>query len=178
MHFFGSERGLLATPTQCGTYPVTSTFIPWDASLGPETSTQYFTLTSGPYGGPCPGEQPAVHPDFQAGSANHTPGAHARLSFELTRPDGDQNLAGLTVKTPPGFLATLAGVPYCSDAATCPRRRRGYSGLAEIESPSCPAASQIGTAVTGAGAGTHPLYSPGKVYLAGPYKGAPLSAWR
>ena len=28
MHFFGSERGLLATPTQCGTYPVESTFEP------------------------------------------------------------------------------------------------------------------------------------------------------
>ena len=27
----------------------------------------------------------------------------------------------------------------------------------------------------GAGAGTHPLYLPGKVYLAGPYRGAPLS---
>ena len=29
--------------------------------------------------------------------------------------------------------------------------------------------------MAGAGAGTHPLYVPGKVYLAGPYKGAPLS---
>ena len=35
MHFFGSERGLLATPTQCGTYPVPSTFAPWDSSLPP-----------------------------------------------------------------------------------------------------------------------------------------------
>jgi hypothetical protein len=29
--------------------------------------------------------------------------------------------------------------------------------------------------VAGAGAGTHPVYVPGKAYLAGPYKGAPLS---
>ena len=28
LHFFGSERGLLATPEQCGTYAVTSTFTP------------------------------------------------------------------------------------------------------------------------------------------------------
>ena len=48
MHFFGSERGLLATPTQCGTYPVTSTFTPWDSSLRTQTSTQFFTLDSGP----------------------------------------------------------------------------------------------------------------------------------
>ena len=48
-------------------------------------------------------------------------------------------------------------------------------GLAEHASPSCPAASRVGVATAGAGAGTHPLYSPGEVYLAGPYKGAPLS---
>jgi hypothetical protein len=36
-------------------------------------------------------------------------------------------------------------------------------------------ASQIGTAIAGAGAGTHPVYVNGRVYLAGPYKGAPLS---
>jgi hypothetical protein len=33
----------------------------------------------------------------------------------------------------------------------------------------------VGTALGGAGAGTHPIYDSGKVYLAGPYKGAPLS---
>ena len=174
MHFYGSERGLLATPTQCGTYPVISTFTPWDASLGAETSTQYFTLTSGPYGAPCPEGSRPFNPHFQAASTSHTPGAHAPLSIEVTRSDGDQNLAGLTVNTPPGFLATLAGVPYCSDAAIA-HAASGYSGLAELESPSCPAASQVGTAVTGAGAGTHPLYVSGKVYLAGPYEGAPLS---
>jgi hypothetical protein len=174
LHIFGSERGLLATPTRCGTYPVTSTFTPWDSSLGPETSPQYFTLASGPYGAPCPGPSQPFHPRFQAASANHTPGAHAPFSLELIRPDGDQNLSGLTVKTPPGFSATLAGIPYCSEAALA-HAATGYSGLAELENPSCPVASQIGTAVTGSGAGTHPLYVPGKVYLAGPYRGAPLS---
>ena len=42
LHFFGSERGLLATPTHCGTYAVTSTFSPWDEALSEQTSTQYF----------------------------------------------------------------------------------------------------------------------------------------
>ena len=96
-------------------------------------------------------------------------------ALELTRNDGDQNLSGLSVTTPPGFSATLAGVPYCSDAAIAVAASPGYSGLAEEANPSCPAASQIGTAVTGAGAGNHPVYVSGKVYLAGPYKGAPLS---
>ena len=31
LHFFGSERGLLATPEKCGTYAVESRFTPWAA---------------------------------------------------------------------------------------------------------------------------------------------------
>ena len=73
------------------------------------------------------------------------------------------------------FSRRWLACPTAQTPALARGRRAGYAGLAEQESPSCPAASQIGTAVTGAGAGTHPLYVPGKVYLAGPYKGAPLS---
>ena len=62
MHFFGSERGLLATPTQCGTYPVISTFVPWDSALPDQTSTQFFTLSSGPDGTPCPGAERPLRP--------------------------------------------------------------------------------------------------------------------
>jgi hypothetical protein len=175
MHFFGSERGLLATPTQCGTYPVSTTFTPWDSAIGTQTSTQFFTLDSGPSGRPCPGQQRPFSPSFQAASAGNTAGGHTPFSLELKRSDGDQNLSALNVTTPPGFTATLAGVPYCSDASLASAADSSYSGLAEQTNPSCPLASQIGTAVAGAGAGTHPLYVPGKVYLAGPYKGAPLS---
>jgi hypothetical protein len=175
MHFFGSERGLLATPTQCGTYPVTTTFTPWDSSIGTQTSSQFFTLDSGPDGTPCPGTARPFEPGFEAASVGNIAGTHSPFSLELTRPDGDQNLTGLTVSTPPGFSATLKGVPYCPDAALAAAAAPSHTGLEEEANPSCPAASQIGTAVTGAGAGTHPLYVPGKVYLAGPYKGAPLS---
>jgi hypothetical protein len=175
LHFFGSERGLLATPTQCGTYPVTTTFTPWDETIGTQTSSQFFTLDSGPNGVPCPGSQRPFSPAFAAGVTNNTAAAHSPFSIELTRSDGDQNLSALSVSTPPGFSATLAGVPYCSDAAIAAAASPGYSGLAEEANPSCAAASQIGTAVTGAGAGSHPVYVSGKVYLAGPYKGAPLS---
>ena len=93
----------------------------------------------------------------------------------MTRADGDQNLSGLTVTTPLGFSASLRGIPYCPQSAIDRVANSLYSGLSEFASPACPAASQIGTAVAGAGAGNHPLYVPGKVYLAGPYKGAPLS---
>ncbi len=175
LHFFGSERGLLRTPTQCGTYPVTSTFTPWDEVLSEQTSTQYFTLDRGPNGGDCPGSTRPFAPSFKAGVTDATGGAHSPFFVDLTRPDGDQALAALNVSTPPGFSATLSGIPYCSDSALAAAAQPSYSGLGEIANPSCPAASQIGTAAVGVGAGTHPLYLPGKVYLAGPYKGAPLS---
>jgi hypothetical protein len=175
MHFFGSERGLLATPTQCGTYPVTSTFTPWDTSLSTQTSTQFFTIDSGPSGSPCPPATRAFNPGFRASSLGHTGGTHAPFWVELTRSDGDQNLSGVSITTPPGFSATIKGVPYCSDVALGLATSSTYTGLQEQAAPSCPVASQIGTAITGAGAGNHPLYVPGKVYLSGPYKGAPLS---
>src|SRR5262249_27097036 len=77
------------------------------------------------------------------------------------------------ISTPPGFSATIAGIPYCSDAALASAAHA--SGAAEEAAPSCPDASRIGTSIAGVGAGNHPLYVSGKVYLAGPYKGAPLS---
>lgn len=175
MHFFGSERGILATPTACGTYPVTSTFTPWDSSLPALTSSQFFTIDSGPEGQPCPGPVRPFSPTFQAASLSHVPGAHSPFEVELRRADGDQNLAGLTVQTPPGFSGALKGIPYCPQSAIDSISNPLYPGLSELTASLCPAASQIGTAVAGAGAGTQPLYVPGKVYLAGPYKGAPLS---
>jgi hypothetical protein len=154
---------------------VKSTFEPWDASLGSQRSIQYFTLTSGPYGAPCPAAIRPFETGFHAASSNHSPGSHASFSLELTRADGQQDIAGLTVATPPGFLATLAGVPYCPEAAIAHAADVHSSGVLELESSSCPAASQVGNSIVGAGAGSHPLYVPGKAYLAGPYKGAPLS---
>jgi hypothetical protein len=150
MHFFGSERGLLATPTRCGTYPVTTTFTPWDETIGTQTSTQFFSLDSGPSGTPCPGPQRPFSPAFSAGVTDNAAGAHSPFLLDLTRNDGDQNLGALSVTTPPGFSATLAGIPYCSGAAIAMATSPSYSGLEEQSNPSCPAASQIGTAVTGA----------------------------
>jgi hypothetical protein len=175
LHVFGSERGLLATPDLCGTYPVTTTFTPWDAFISDQVSTQFFTLHSGPSGSPCPHGTRPFHPALEAGAEDNTSGAHSPFSLRLTRADGEQDFAAVNVAAPPGFSATLKGVPYCPESAIALLGRPSYSGLAEQSSPACPAASLIGTAVTGEGAGTNPLYTPGKVYLAGPYKGKPLS---
>ena len=175
LHMFGSERGLFATPTQCGSYDVESEFVPWNTALATRHSTNTITIDSGPNGTPCPNGPRHFAPGLEAGVANNTAGLHSPFSLTLTRSDGEQNLTALDVTTPPGFAATLKGVPYCSDAALAKLAGSAYSGVAEQASPACSPASQIGTATAGAGAGTHPLYTPGKVYLAGPYKGAPIS---
>jgi hypothetical protein len=175
LHLFGSERGILATPAQCGTYPVKTTFTPWDSALSTQDSTQFFTIDQGPNGTPCPGPERPFAPTFEASSDGNTAGAHSPFTVEIQRPDGDQTLDGLTVSTPPGFSGVLKGIPYCPESAIGQLNNVLYAGLAELTSSACPAASLLGTAVAGAGAGSRPAYFPGKVYLAGPYKGAPLS---
>ena len=175
LHFFGAERGPLATPTQCGTYPVRATFTPWAAELPTQTSTQFFTIDSGPGGKRCPGPTRPFNPGFDAGTVDNTAGAHTPFLLDLTREDGDQNLTGLNVTTPPGFSASLRGIPYCPEAAIAKLADGSYSGQAEQATPACPAASRIGSVVASAGAGSRPVQVSGTAYLAGPYKGAPLS---
>jgi hypothetical protein len=175
MHIFGSERGPLDTPTQCGSYEVKSEWTPWDSALSDQTSRQSFTIDEGPNGTPCPGATRPFHPGFQAASTANTAGAHTAFSLNLTREDGEQDLSSLKVTTPPGFSATLKGVSYCPEASIAAAALETHTGLAEQADPSCPASSLVGEFTAGAGPGTHPLYLPGKVYLAGPYQGAPLS---
>lgn len=114
LHFFGSERGLFATPEKCGTYPVESEFEPW--SGGPnQTSIQFFKVTSGPGRSPCPGTDLPFKPSFRASGTSNGAGAHSPFSTYVTRQDGEQTLNTIGVKTPPGFTATLKGVAKCSD---------------------------------------------------------------
>ncbi len=175
MHFFGSERGLLATPTRCGTYVVKSEFVPWNSDLPAQTSTSSFTIDSGPGGGPCPQGPRPFTPEFSAGSVNSTAGMHAPFALRVDREDGEQGVAGITLKTPSGFSATLKGLSYCPESGIERLSSAGHIGLAEQFIPSCPQSSRVGSALAGAGAGSRPLHVPGDVYLAGPYKGAPLS---
>jgi hypothetical protein len=71
------------------------------------------------------------------------------------------------------LTAKLAGVAECPDAAIETARQK--TGRQEQESPSCSAGSEVGTVNVGAGAGPAPYFAQGRVYLAGPYKGAPFS---
>ncbi len=174
-HFFGSERGPLDTPTQCGTFELTNEWTSWDSALSSQVSRQFFTIDEGPNGTPCPNGARPFRPGFQAASVSDTAAAHTAFSLNLTREDGQQNLRSLKVTTPPGFTATLRDLTYCPAAAIAAAAFETHTGLAEQANPSCPASSYVGELTAAAGPGTHPLYLPGRVYLAGPYQGAPLS---
>ena len=175
LHVFGAERGALATPDRCGTFPVNSSFTPWDSLLTDQASVQYFSLGSGPNGTNCPSGARPFSPSFGGGVTDRTAGKHVPFVLRLERADGDQNLKGLDATLPAGLAATLKGVPYCPESALAALADSSYLGLAEIVTPACPVASQVGVVTAGAGAGSRPVYVDGKVYLAGPYKGAPLS---
>jgi hypothetical protein len=173
--FFPGARASLRTPALCGTYATTSEMVPWTAPEGAAVSRAHsFQITAGPEG-PCPSG--ALAPRLSAGLANPTAATYSPFSLRLTRADATGEFAGLTVTTPRGLTAKLAGVPYCPEPgiAQAASRSNPGQGALELASPSCPAASQVGTTTAGAGAAPTPFYTGGKVYLAGPYKGAPLS---
>jgi hypothetical protein len=181
LHFKSGAHGALRTPPVCGNYETTSSLTPWSApdSGPPATPSDPWSITQGPNGGACAGsasEQPNS-PSLDAGTvspiaASYTPGV-----VTLRRDDGSQQFKTVTLSPPPGLLAKLAGVPACSDAqiAQAQGRNQPGDGATEQVDPSCPAASQVGTVNVAAGAGPAPYNAQGKVYMGGPYQGAPLS---
>jgi hypothetical protein len=74
---------------------------------------------------------------------------------------------------PPGLTADLRGVSYCPEASIA--ASANTPGRTEQIAPSCPSSAQIGTSNVAAGPGSHPFHAIGKMYLAGPFQGAPLS---
>jgi hypothetical protein len=176
LEFKSGPRASLATPVTCGTFTTTTDLVPWSTPGTPDAHpSSGFNVTSGPNGSACvgsPQERPFA-PSLSAGTESAVAGAQAPFTLHLTRADGEQELTGLNLTMPPGFTARLAGIPYCSEAAIAAASTK--TGAQEQQSPSCPVASQVGTITTGAGPGSNPYYVNGTAYLAGPYKGAPLS---
>jgi hypothetical protein len=177
LHLKGGPAAPLATPPTCGSFTTQASLVPWSGQT-PATTSDGFTIDQAPEAG-CPtsvGAQP-FNLGLEAGTANPVAGASSPFTFRVTRPDGAQTIDHIDLTTPPGFSAYLAGVPYCPESgiAQAEGRNRPGDGRLEEAQPSCPAASQVGTTTIGAGAGPNPYYVSGKVYLAGPYKGAPLS---
>jgi hypothetical protein len=173
LHLFASDRGLIATPTRCSIYQTEAEFIPWNDKDAPQVSRPNVSITTGPNGTSCPGAKRPFNPRLAAGTSTPVAGSFSAFTLKLDRDDGDQFLGDLNFTMPPGLTADLRGISYCPDAAIAAAAEK--PGLVEKANPSCPASSEIGTTNVAAGPGSHPFHAYGKMYLAGPFKGAPLS---
>lgn len=174
LDFDDGDRAVLTSPGACGPNKATAVMTPWTGNP-PATPSGEFTLSTAPGGGECPkalGDRPFA-PSFAAGTANHQAGAYSPLHMDIGRSDGNQELKGVDVTLPPGLTAKLAGVDYCPGPAIA--AAAAVSGVAQEAHSSCPGGSLIGKADVAAGSGPSPIHIQGKVFLAGPYKGAPLS---
>ena len=170
--FNGGARAPLANPQSCGTFTTTTDLTPWSTSgLGGLSGSEAIAGTpdatpSGSFnvdwngaGGACPGSLP-FSPSFSAGSQTPVAGASSAFSVTIGREDREQDISAITVSTPPGLLGKIAGIPQCPEA--------------QANAGTCGPESQIGTTTVGAGPGPDPFYLGGRVYLTGPYKGAPF----
>ncbi len=182
LHFREGGRAPLVTPPACGDYDIVAKFTPWSAQ-DPDnpkldeviTRKSTFTVQRGVDGGACPkGGVPPFHPEFQAGSINNDAGSHTEFDMRLTRNDGEQGMTRFSTVLPPGVLGKLAGLDKCPTSAIAAAKAK--SATEELANPSCPANSEIGRSLAGAGVGSVLTYVGGKVYLGGPLNGDPLSA--
>jgi hypothetical protein len=168
-------RAPFVTPQACGTYTTEAEFYPWARPEEAVPSNSSFEVTSGVAGGPCPSGGGGIpfNPGIEAGLLDNNAGAFSPFYLRLSRTDADQEISGFSTNLPPGLTADLTGVPFCPEASIEAARQK--TGVQEEAFPSCPAASQIGRTLVGTGVAAVLAYVPGRLYLAGPFHGAPFS---
>jgi hypothetical protein len=175
LHFFSGAGAALKTPLSCGAATTSSTLTPWSTPEGADVHpSDSFQIS-----GSCSASEAAAPKtvNFTAGTMTPLSGAFSPFVLRIARPDGSQHITGIETLLPEGLLGKLAGVAYCPESgiAQAKSRETPEQGKLEQASPSCPAASEVGTVQVTAGAGIAPIPVSGHAYLAGPYKGAPLS---
>lgn len=144
-------RASLTNPTACGTYTTSATLTSYAGHVRDLSSS--FAIDEG-----CsPGH---FQPTFTAGTTSPLAGAFSPFSMTVSRNDADQDLSRLNLEMPSGLLAALGSVPLCGDA--------------QANTGTCEAASRIGSTDVLIGSGDEPLPLSGRVYVTGPYKGAPF----
>jgi hypothetical protein len=150
----GGERATLANPRTCGEVTTTADLMPWSTPYTPDaTPESKFDIDEN-----CFGAQ--FDPSFSFGTTSNQAGGFSPFSVSFGRGDNDGFLNGIQVRTPPGLLGMLSKVTLC--------------GEAQANAGTCGPASQIGETTVETGPGADPfLVTGGKVYITGPYKGAP-----
>jgi hypothetical protein len=160
----GGPRAPIDNPAVCGSAVTTSDLSPWSApGVTPEGLLMSGTADATPSSffevGGC-ANPPGLKPGFTAGTVTPQAGAFSSFTMNLSRQDREQYIKGIQLHAPPGLSGILASVPLCVEA--------------QADAGTCPQASQIGTTRVASGAGSHPFEIEGKVYLTGPYNGAPF----
>ncbi len=156
----GGPRAPLANPLACGSANTTADLTPWSSPVTPDaTPLSSFAVDWDGHGGACP---PApFSPSFSAGmSSSLSAGSFSPFTLTISRGDRQQYLSRISITTPPGLLGMLSSVTLCGE----PQAANG----------TCSAASEIGTTTVAAGAGSHPYWVTGHVYLTTGYGGAPF----
>jgi hypothetical protein len=150
----GGERATLANPRTCGEVATTADLTPWSTPFTPDaTPTSTFDVDEN-----CFGAQ--FDPSFTAGTTSNQAGGFSPFTLSFGRSDSDEFLNGVQVKMPPGLLGMLSKVKLCEE----PQANAG----------TCGPESEIGETTVETGPGADPfLVTGGKVYITGPYKGAP-----
>jgi hypothetical protein len=150
----GGERATLANPRSCGTATTTSDLTPWSTPYTPDaTPSSSFEVDENCFG-------PRFNPSFTAGTTSNQAGGYSPFTLSFGREDADQFLNGIQLQMPPGLLGMISRVKLCGE----PQAVEG----------TCGAESQIGEVSVETGPGTDPfLVTGGKVFITGPYKGAP-----
>jgi hypothetical protein len=172
--FDDGAKAVLSSAMICNPNPAAAEMTPWSGNPA-ATPTASIAFPNAPGGGPCPktlGERPFA-PTFLARPQGTKAGAFSPVSLNLGRSDGQQEVKGVDITLAPGMTGKLAGIPYCPEGAIAAAANR--DGKAEQAASSCPAQSQVGTATIASGTGPSPIQIGGKVFLSGPYRGAPLS---
>ncbi len=173
MDFRAGQRAFLISPPTCGEAITRTEMTPWSNETTVSGTPTSSDITSGVDFGPCPSGTPPFNVEAVTGGINSNVNSYTPYYVHLTRHDTDQEITSYSLVLPKGITGKLAGVPYCPEAGIEASRRN--TGFGEEAHPSCPAASQVGRTLTGYGVGPALTYAAGRIYLAGPYHGAPLS---
>lgn len=150
----GGQDAPLANARSCEASSATGELTPWSTTQPVATTAAPVVLEG------C--RPPSFAPSLSAGmTSSRQGGSYSGFVIAVARPAGDQALGSVVLHTPAGIAAKLSSVPLCGE----PQANEG----------TCPTASRIGAATAVAGPGEEPLtIEGGKVYLTGPYGGAPF----
>jgi hypothetical protein len=153
LSFKGGALAPIANPLTCDAGTAEGSFLPY-TEIGSKSIATPFAATG------CASTIPFA---LTQSTTNQTAnaGGNTTYTFSLTRPAGHQYLSDVKTTLPAGLVGQIPKATQCTDA--------------QANANACPATSQIGVASAISGSGPTPFtFGNGKVYLTGPYNGAPF----